>query len=235
MNDVTNVNAWQDGVVTEQENPLSTRQVAECTAITTIDQLKAIADPTRLAILEALMSVGPGPLPVMSVKELAATLGEPQTKLYRHVRVLESAGLIGVAATRMVSGIAEQRYQACQRDLDFAAGLLRQEADAAEGLVRAVFDRFRNGYTAAVRAHPPTAQSLRAGQRDDAGDGGPPETSMLTYAIGRRTPAQVAAIRASLSEALAAHHFDSEGSDDPDAVQIHVLVGYFVADDGQPG
>src|SRR5580698_2917994 len=87
-------------------------QVAEAgpAAVRTVDSvaaLKAMADPTRLAILAALMRTRD--LPVMSVKELAAELGEPQTKLYRHVRQLEAAGLIRVASTRMVSGILEQR------------------------------------------------------------------------------------------------------------------------------
>jgi DNA-binding transcriptional ArsR family regulator len=45
-----------------------------------VDMLKAIADPTRVAILAALMKTRQD-LPVMSVKELAAELGEPQTKL----------------------------------------------------------------------------------------------------------------------------------------------------------
>lgn len=223
MNDDTCVNAWQDEIVTEQQSAPSADQVADQAAINTVDQLKALADPTRLAILEALMSTGPGPLPVMSVKELAAELREPQTKLYRHVRVLESAGLIRVAATRMVSGIAEQRYQACQRDLDFAAGLLRQSFDDTEALVRAVFDRFRIGYLGAARAHPPDENAE------------PPGTTMLISATGRRTPAQVAVLRASLSEAVGAAHFDGDDSDDPDAVPIHVLVGYFLQTDDEAG
>jgi DNA-binding transcriptional ArsR family regulator len=217
MNDDTIVNMWQDGIVTEQDSAPSADQVAAQAAIATVDQLKALADPTRLAILEALMATGPGALPVMSVKELAAELGEPQTKLYRHVRMLESTGLIRVAATRMVSGIAEQRYQACQRDLDFAAGLLRQHADEAEALIHAGFDLFRNGFLAARRA---------AAQRGDVDDAASPGTTMLAAASGRRTPAEVAAVRASLSEALADFHGDD--SDDPDAVPMYVLVGYFV-------
>ena len=48
-----------------------------------VETLKALADPLRLAILAALMQ-GPAAQPrVMSVKELATELGEPQTKLYR--------------------------------------------------------------------------------------------------------------------------------------------------------
>lgn len=216
-----NVNQWQDGIVTEQDSTATADQAAEQAPISTVEQLKALADPTRLAILDALMAARPGPLPVMSVKELAAALGEPQTKLYRHMKVLESAGLIRVAATRMVSGIAEQRYQACHRDLDFAAGLLRQHVDEAEAFMRAGFDWFRNGFLAARRAEAP---------RDDA-DASSPGRTMLMAGSGRRTPAEVAAVRASLSEALA--HFKGDDSDDPDAVSMNVIVGYFVQSDDE--
>jgi DNA-binding transcriptional ArsR family regulator len=217
VNDDTNVNVWQDGVVTEQDSAPSADGVAEQAAISTVEQLKALADPTRQAILETLMS---RELPVMSVKELAGVLREPQTKLYRHVKVLESAGLIRVGATRMVSGIAEQRYQACQRDLNFASGLLRQHVDEAEAIVRTVFDRFRHGYLAAARARSP---------HDDADDSAAPG---LISASGRRTPAEIAAVRAGFRETLAI--FNEADSDDPEAVPMHVLAGYFLEIDGEP-
>ena len=111
--------------------------------IDSVEGLRALADPVRLAILSALDTRAPdGELPVMSVKELAQHLGEPQTKLYRHVKQLEAAGLIEVAATRMVSGILEQRYRARQRDLRLSAALFRQHADETEAAVRSAFDAF---------------------------------------------------------------------------------------------
>jgi DNA-binding transcriptional ArsR family regulator len=113
--------------------------------IDSVEGLRALADPVRLAILSALGEVTNGELPVMSVKELAQHLGEPQTKLYRHVKQLEAAGLIEVAATRMVSGILEQRYRARQRDLRLSAGLFRQHADETEAAVRSAFDAFLTG------------------------------------------------------------------------------------------
>src|SRR5580704_5335810 len=125
----------------------------ELAAVRTVDSvaaLKAMADPTRLAILAALMRTRD--LPVMSVKELAAELGEPQTKLYRHVRQLEAAGLIKVASTRMVSGILEQRYQACQQYLKLGHGVVAENADESEELMRAALDRYRDGFFAAFRA-----------------------------------------------------------------------------------
>jgi DNA-binding transcriptional ArsR family regulator len=114
--------------------------------IDSVEGLRALADPVRLAILSALDTQVPGgELPVMSVKELARHLGEPQTKLYRHVKQLEAAGLIEVAATRMVSGILEQRYRARQRDLRLSAALFRQHADETEAAIRSAFDAFLTG------------------------------------------------------------------------------------------
>jgi DNA-binding transcriptional ArsR family regulator len=111
--------------------------------ISSVEELRALADPVRLAILAALDTPAPGDeLPVMSVKELAGRLGEPPTKLYRHVKQLQAAGLIEVAATRMVSGIEEQRYRARQRDLRLSAALGRQHASETEAAVRSAFDAF---------------------------------------------------------------------------------------------
>jgi DNA-binding transcriptional ArsR family regulator len=111
-----------------------------------VDTLKAMADPTRLAILSALIRPGD---PVMSVKELAAELGEPQTKLYRHVRQLLEAGLIRVAATRMVSGILEQQYQTCQHSLRFGDAMVRDHPAETDAAIQLVVDRFHDGFRAA--------------------------------------------------------------------------------------
>jgi DNA-binding transcriptional ArsR family regulator len=82
--------------------------------------LKALADPLRLSILDVLMEDTARPL---TVKEIAARLAEPQTKLYRHIRQLEKAGLITVACTRLVSGIVESRYVAAQEALRLTKGI----------------------------------------------------------------------------------------------------------------
>jgi DNA-binding transcriptional ArsR family regulator len=129
--------------------------------IDSVEELRALADPVRLAILSALDTHVPdGEFPVMSVKELARHLGEPQTKLYRHVKQLEAAGLIEVAATRMVSGILEQRYRARQRDLRLSAALYRQHADETEAAIRSAFDAFLTGLFDRARTEdwPPDAQ-----------------------------------------------------------------------------
>jgi DNA-binding transcriptional ArsR family regulator len=182
--------------------------------ISSVEELRALSDPIRLAILEKLMMSAPDQpdLPIMSVKELAEALGEPQTKLYRHIRQLESVGLIKVAASRLVSGILEQRYQAAQRDMDLAPGFIGESIDEAEGITRAVLDRFRMGFFAAYRVtHTP------AGTTEGK--------ASLMYGAARLAPAKAAEVKAKLAEVLS--YFDKSDSDDPDAEELNLLVGYY--------
>jgi DNA-binding transcriptional ArsR family regulator len=135
--------------------------------------LKALADPLRIEILRRLMHTSQ-PMRVMSVKELAEELGEPQTKLYRHVRHLEAAGLVRVAASRLVSGILEQRYQACQSSLEFGPGALGSQAEVtgetaadAATVLRTILAQYGERFLAAAVSQPsppddlPVAESYR--------------------------------------------------------------------------
>ena len=129
----------------------------------------------------------------MSVKELAAELGEPQTKLYRHVKQLESAGLIRVAASRLVSGILEQGYQACQTDLRLGPGLMRDEAaaDDSAALVTVLLDQYRERFFAARAAAPGEDQPGPSFRRP-----------VMTLATARVSQAKAAAIRDRLQEII---------------------------------
>jgi DNA-binding transcriptional ArsR family regulator len=183
--------------------------------VTEVETLKALADPVRLAILTALMGRARGELPVMSVKELAAELGEPQTKLYRHVRQLEAAGLIHVAASRLVSGILEQRYQASQRDLMFGPGLLRDPgADESEPVVAALLDRYRDGFFAAHRAGLMGTEPEREGRGIMA---------ITEITVPAATAASVTARLQQIMDELNAGG-PPEG---PDTVVIHLLIGCY--------
>jgi DNA-binding transcriptional ArsR family regulator len=208
------------------EKPTATAEVAEAEPpeVRTVDNvavLKAMADPTRFAILAALMRTSD--LPVMSVKELAAELGEPQTKLYRHVRQLEAAGLIKVASTRMVSGILEQRYQACQRDLTFARGLVTENSDESERVLRTVLDRHRDDFFAAARAG-----------RLAWGEGAAGESyrkPLLHMSDLKVSPAKAAEVRDQIEEIL-----DSlMDAEDKDGVTLNLFVSFYVPTDPDPG
>jgi DNA-binding transcriptional ArsR family regulator len=194
----------------------------EARQVTDVETLKVLADPTRLSILTALMGWGREHLRVMSVKELAAELDEPQTKLYRHVKQLEAVGLIRVAASRLVSGILEQRYQACQSDLMFGPGLLGDTAaaDEAEPAIVTLLDRYRRQFFAARRAgliepgdYPPEQAYRR---------------SMLVLAETRVSASRAAAIRLKLDEVM--DELNAPGAEDPDGVPVNVLIGFYSAD-----
>jgi len=78
------------------------------------DALKALGDALRLRILHTVMRE---PRRAWSVKEIAAKLDQPVTKLYHHVKQLEQVGLIVDVESRVVSGIVEHRYQTGQLSL----------------------------------------------------------------------------------------------------------------------
>lgn len=221
VNADTSVSVWQDRAVTESQpgaaaEPLATR------AIDNVESLRAMADPTRLAILTALMEPVNGELPVMSAKELAAHLGESQTKLYRHIRQLEAAGLIRVAATRMVSGILEQRYQARQRDVSLGSGFLREHPDESEGMMQALMANFREGFFTAFR------------DAKRAPDAVPPEQSFRRPKMfaGSATVslARAAELRSRMDEFLA--QLDSNFNEEPNGIRVNMLVAYY-ADPGE--
>jgi DNA-binding transcriptional ArsR family regulator len=142
VNDRMIVNMWQDSSVQDQPEVRFIQDVAT---------LRALAEPTRLAILSALLKP-PWPR-IMSVKELAAELSMTPTRLYRHVRQLEEADLIKVAETRMVSGILEQRYQASARDVRLGADVLRSHPDESLAAFHVITDRFAHVLLAATEEH----------------------------------------------------------------------------------
>jgi DNA-binding transcriptional ArsR family regulator len=186
-------------------------------AIEDVDSLRAMADPTRLAILTTLMEPANGDLPVMSAKDLAARLGESQTKLYRHIRQLEAAGLIRVAATRMVSGILEQRYQACQRDLSFGSGFLREHADESEGMLQALMANFREGFFAAFRDAKRAPGAV------------PPEKAYLRptmFAGGAKVSlAKATELRSRVDEFLA--WLNDNLHEEADGIRVNLLLAYY--------
>jgi len=104
-------------------------------AIADLETWKVFTDANRLAILQILGEP-------KSVKEVAATLGVPRTRLYHHINLMEEKGLIEVVDTRESGRIPEQLYQATAHhyrpaDELLTAGDVGVQIEAALG---AVFD-----------------------------------------------------------------------------------------------
>ena len=166
-----------------------------------VETLRAISDPTRMRILEAMVQRRS---PAWSVKELAAALEMPQTRLYHHVDLLLAHDLIRAVERRVVSGIIETRYNVAARTFQLDRAMFA--GDSEEGLavlhqtLAAVFDTARAEVELAIRlgvinpgAETPTERGL-----------------MLTRGLARLTPARALELRARL---LAR---SEEFGDDPD-------------------
>jgi DNA-binding transcriptional ArsR family regulator len=211
---------WQDVNVSDDQNlepganrassPVSQAPVPDAAHV---EILKALAAPTRLRIMYALEVGGKEPR-VMSVKELAEELGEPQTRLYRHVKVLESAGLIEVAATRMVSGILEQRYRAIHRDLQLRP-MAEAAPEAAEAAVNTMLQMFSQQFFDAYR-------NGRVLDRDFPEDEAYRQPKMV-ISSGRIAPARANSIRTELERIT-----DELGkADDPNGVPVNIVIGFY--------
>lgn len=76
--------------------------------LTELEQIKVLADPLRIRILEELGEE-------RTTKQVAERLGEKPTKLYHHVDALERVGLIELTRTRPNRGTLEKYYLARAR------------------------------------------------------------------------------------------------------------------------
>ena len=190
-----------------------------------VDILKALADPLRLNMLYALTRGRD--LRAMTVKELAVELGEPQTKLYRHIKHLESAGLIRSVSSRVVSGIVEHRYQASHRDMIMGDDLTDQEkvSPEAEAIAAAALDLYRRQFFATRRARP----------ADQAADDAEPHCRMVMAITDGMVPAARAAaiydllyqLLDEVTESGRGRAADGAGEE---LVPINLLLGYFSDD-----
>lgn len=109
----------------ENEKPQTKFTPAAAFTVDDLETLKILADPLRLRIIELLAKP-------RTVKQIAADLDIPPTKLYYHVNQLEQKNLIVTVDTRIVSGIIEKRYQVAAKSFHIKKGLLSPGADGTD-------------------------------------------------------------------------------------------------------
>ncbi len=97
---------------------------ADVHILTTLEQIKVVADPLRLRLLEAFCAEA------RTTKQVADLLDEKPTRLYHHVEALAKVGLIRLCDTRPVRGTVEKYYRAVARTFR-ADPKIFQRADAA--------------------------------------------------------------------------------------------------------
>ena len=107
-------------------------------------ELRALAHPLRLRLIECFAT----PRTTMQVAEL---LGEPPTRLYHHVNILQRAGMLRLKKTRQVRGTTEKYYQVTRQRFGVVrCGAASTSRPALRGLTTVVFDEARSELLAAL-------------------------------------------------------------------------------------
>lgn len=115
-----------------------------------VAQLKAMSDPLRIRLIEAMNE---DPIRGWTAKELAERLGTKQTKLYHHLNLLEQHGIARIVETRLVSGIVEKRYGAVARSFRVDRSLLTGgETAPIAHVLDAIFEKARQEIVAGADA-----------------------------------------------------------------------------------
>lgn len=108
--------------------------------LTDLEQIKTLADPLRLRMLEAFGDE-------RTTKQVADVLEEKPTRLYHHVDALERAGLIRLTRTARKRGTTEKYYQAVAESFRAELGLFAPhdgaETDPLFDLIDQTLDRTR--------------------------------------------------------------------------------------------
>jgi|SRR5687768_532121 len=152
-----------------------------------LEQMKVLADPRRIRILELLGDEA------RTTKQVAEILGEPPTRLYHHVAALERVGLIRLVRTRQSRGALEKYYSAVAKAFSADPKLFtsRRGSQAAEA-----------AGTVATRALDLTAEDLRAVLARGESLENPTEAGILSFLEVRGTRKEIEAIRAKLNKLI---------------------------------
>lgn len=174
--------------------------------ISDLKQVKALAHPLRMRIIESMAAAGP-----MTTKQVAELLGEKPTRLYHHVDLLHQAGLIRLTHTRKNRGTTEKYYEAIARQFRADSTLFTDESpdDAGSGLrpmIRTVFDSTMSEMLRLVDAH-------QLGKPIE-------EEGLLSYIEMHLTQEQIDEVQQKLKDVL--EHLQSleDPEADPDAEQL---------------
>jgi DNA-binding transcriptional ArsR family regulator len=135
---------------------------ARSLTVSDLEQIRVLADPLRLRILEELC------VAELTTKQVAQRLREKPTKLYHHVEALERVGLIRLARTRQNRGTIEKYYVAVARQFNSRISTgSKANGDTLQTMISTVFDR--------------TADELRSLIAQGAGRQGIEKQGVLSY------------------------------------------------------
>jgi DNA-binding transcriptional ArsR family regulator len=179
-------------------------------------QLRALADPMRIRILEETVDEP------RTVKQLAAILGVPPTRLYYHVKILQQHRMLRVASRRMVGGIQERSYLATARSWNPDPSLTASALDLS-GVLRAMTDLLHAELELAARENPSAPIAAPTSP-----------LPILSFTETSLTTDEVADIQRGLEELFAPYVPDARADRPGRRRYRFFLAGYQVASPGEP-
>jgi DNA-binding transcriptional ArsR family regulator len=192
----------------------------EAYTLQNLDQIKVLASPLRVRILEAFGQE-------RTTKQVAELLGEKPTKLYHHVDALEKVGLIALSRTRQNRGTVEKYYVAVARTFRadsraFAPTKKKgsKKNVALQQMISTVFDTTSTELVSLI----------------DQGEGagkGIEEEGILSFLEIRGTRAQLEDIRSKLRALIQSVTADAE-SDDGEQQRYRLTLAYYPLDLAKP-
>lgn len=182
-----------------------------------LDQIKVLADPLRIRLLEAFCQE-------RTTKQVADLLGEKATKLYHHVDALEKVGLIALARTRQNRGTVEKYYLAVARTFRADSRAFqpkrkgKNETSALRQMMSTIFDT--------------TSAELASliGRGEDATKG-IEEEGILTFLEIRASKSELEEIRGKLQRIVQSVTRDVESATDSRQRRYRLTLAYYPLDD----
>lgn len=146
-------------------------------------QLACLASAVRTDIVDHLAAYG-----VMSIKEIAASIGKRPSSIYRHLQLLEEVGLVLEAGTRVANRKSEKLYATPSRRMRLSKALA-DEANA--GIMNEIVS---------VLCRQTERDFSRGAQAPVARRAGPHQNLRFFRLVNRPSAAGVKAINAKLDE-----------------------------------
>jgi len=208
--------------------PQSLPDVLETRVVEDAEMMKALADPLRLKIMRVLGKNATVEPRIMTVKQLAEELGEPTTKLYRHIKQLVAVELIQVAELRLVGGIVEQHYRAAQASIRLEVGNSPEVRDTlltedTFGVLGAAVEDFCNRYEEALRAG-----RTYLGSQECLDN--PPHVRSVGLLSDYRIPRAKAVDFGERLHALAEEFTKNQDTDGEDAVDVNMMAVFYATE-----
>jgi DNA-binding transcriptional ArsR family regulator len=178
--------------------------------LTDLAQIKVLADPLRMRILELLGEE-------RTTKQVAGILGQPPTRLYHHMAALERVGLVRLARTRQSRGAVEKYYVAVAKA--FSGELRLSSSPAAAKAIEAT-------HGIAVQVLENTAADLRALLESGESPATLEAAGVISFLEVRGSAKELKSIRDRLMKILK-ECTDSRGEPIPASPGYRLTIAYF--------